>query len=482
MDSHIKKMYINGQWTLSRSGATLDVRSPATGRTVGIATYGGREETSAAIAAADAAFGHWSALSGNRRAEHLHKLSELIRRDLEDIVPIVSSETGKPLREARTETISAADNFAWYAEEAKRVYGETIPSSTMSKRLFAIRQPVGVVAAITPWNYPISTVARKIAPALAAGCTVVLKPSELTPLAAVKLFELLEEAGFPPGTANLVLGEPSGTGQEMVANKLVKKIAFTGSTRTGKLLMQGAAASVKRISLELGGHAPFIVFDDADLASAVEGVVASKFRCAGQTCVCANRLYVHERIVKPFTELLVARVNKFVVGDGRHPDTEIGPLIDERGLAKVLEHIGNARANGAEVLTGGYRLMENDCENGYFCAPTVLAGVTAEMTIMREETFGPVLPVISFRDDEEAIRLANDTPYGLSAYMYSQSVRRCLLIPEQLQFGMIGVNDGLPNQVQTPFGGLKESGFGLEGGHWGLDNFLYTKLISCGLQ
>lgn len=479
--SEVKKMYINGEWVLAESGKTLDVHNPATGEVVGTITFGGKAEAAKAIEAADEAFKTWGTATARERSKYLAKLSGLISKNRDELAAIISAELGKPIREATGEVLGAADNFAYYAEEAKRVNGETVPSTFPNKRIHVIHQPVGVTAAITPWNFPINMAARKIAPALAAGCPVILKPAELTPLTSVRLFELIEEAGFPKGVVNLVLGEPAEIGDEFMANKKVRKVTFTGSTRVGKMLMAKASEQVKRISLELGGHAPFIIFDDADIDKAVKGVFDSKYRNAGQMCICTNRLFVHESIVDEFSEKLVARVQKSKVGDGRNPDNEIGPLVNEAGLNKVLDHIEDAKSKGAEVLTGGHRLTGEEYDNGFFCAPTVLRGVTSEMKIMNEETFGPVVPIITFNDEDEVIAMANDSDYGLAAYIYSENISRCLRVPERLEYGIIGVNDGAPTQTQAPFGGFKESGLGREGGKWGIQAFLETKFVSYGL-
>lgn len=479
--TEVKKMYINGEWVLAESGNVLDVHSPATGEVVGKITYGGRAEAAKAIDAAHEAFKEWSRMTARERSKYLMKLSNLISKNRDELAQIIAAELGKPIREATGEVLGAADNFAFYAEEAKRVYGETVPSTFANKRIHVLKQPVGVTGAITPWNFPINMAARKIAPALAAGCTIILKPAELTPLTSVRLFELIDEAGFPKGVANLVLGVPEEVGDEFMENKKVRKVTFTGSTRVGKLLMEKASKQIKRISLELGGHAPFIVFEDADIDKAVKGLFDSKYRNAGQMCICTNRLYVHESIVDEFSEKLVERVKKIKVGDGRDPETEVGPLVNEAGLNKVLEHIDDAKQKGAEVLTGGYRLTGGEYDKGFFCAPTVLRGVKENMRIMTEETFGPVVPIITFKDEEEAIEMANNSDYGLAAYMYSENVSRCLRVPELLEYGIIGVNDGAPTQTQAPFGGFKESGLGREGGKWGMEAFLETKFVSYGL-
>ncbi|MBO8162592.1 MAG: NAD-dependent succinate-semialdehyde dehydrogenase [Brevibacillus sp.] len=477
----VKPMFINGEWTEAENGETLQVMNPATGEVVGVVSYGDEKEAKKAIAAAHEAFKSWSRLTARERSKHLYALHELIRDHRDELAAIISAEMGKPLREAKGEVLGAADNFLWYAEEAKRVYGETIPSSLANKRIMVIRQPVGVVGAITPWNFPVNMVARKIAPALAAGCTVVLKPAESTPLSAIRLFELIEKAGFPKGVANLVVGKPEAVGKEFTDNPKIRKIAFTGSTRVGKLLMEAAAKQVKRVSLELGGHAPFIVFEDADLDAAVEGLFESKFRNSGQMCICTNRLYVHEAVVDAFSEKLVERLKKAKVGDGRNKETEIGPLVNQQALDKVLEHIEDAREKGGRVIYGGSRLTEGEYAKGFFCEPTVIADVNTEMKIAQEETFGPVVPILPFRDEAAVIEMANDTVYGLAAYVYTQNNSRCFRLAEALEYGIVGVNDGAPTQTQAPFGGFKESGIGREGGYYGLEEFLETKFVSFGI-
>lgn len=477
----VKKMYINGEWVAAESGNTLDVTSPATGEVVGTIAFGGQKEAQMAIDAADEAFASWSALTARERAKYLSKLSGLLAKNRDELAGIIAAELGKPIRESVGEVLGAVDNFTWYAEEAKRVYGETVPSTFANKRLHVMKQPVGVVGAITPWNFPINMAARKIAPALAAGCTVVLKPAEITPLTAVKLFELIEQAGFPKGVVNLVLGDAPQIGEEFTSNKKVSKITFTGSTRVGKLLMRQAADQMKRVSFELGGHAPFIVFADADIDKAVKGLFDSKYRNTGQMCICTNRLFVHESIADEFAEKLAKRIERSGVGDGRDANVEIGPLVNQAALDKVLDHIEDAKGKGAEVLVGGSQLTEGDYAKGFFCEPTVLKGVTSEMKIVTEETFGPVVPIITFNDDEEVIKAANDSDYGLAAYMFSNDINKCLTVPERLEYGIVGVNDGSPAQTQAPFGGFKESGLGREGGKWGIEGFLETKFVSYGI-
>ncbi|HZG81064.1 MAG TPA: NAD-dependent succinate-semialdehyde dehydrogenase [Brevibacillus sp.] len=476
-----KQMYINGEWVSAESGETLAVINPATCEEVGTVSFGDAREAKKAIDAAHEAFQSWSRLTARERSKYLSTLAELVRKNRDELAGLISAEMGKPLGEAKGEVLGAADNFVWYSEEAKRVYGETIPSSVANKRIMVLRQPVGVVGAITPWNFPINMVVRKIAPALAAGCTVVLKPAESTPLTAVRLFELIEQAGFPKGVVNLVVGNAESVGREFLDNPKLSKIAFTGSTRVGKLLMEGAAKQVKRVSMELGGHAPFIVFADADLDAAVKGLFESKFRNSGQMCICTNRLYVHEEVADAFTEKLVERLKRAKVGDGREKETEIGPLVNERALNKVLEHIEDAKEKGAQVVFGGNRMTEGDYAKGFFCEPTVISNVTTDMKITYEETFGPVVPIVRFTDEAEVVRQANDTRYGLAAYVYTRDNQRCFRMAEELEYGIVGINDGSPTQTQAPFGGFKESGIGREGGHFGMDEYLETKFVSFGL-
>jgi succinate-semialdehyde dehydrogenase/glutarate-semialdehyde dehydrogenase len=476
------QIHIGGQWIDAASGRTFPVNNPATGELVAVVTDAGPQDTAQAVEAAHRAFPEWSTLAAPQRAKLLFKARDLMLERKEALARLLTSEQGKPLVESRGEIEYSAGFVTWYAEEAKRVYGETIPASVAHKRLLVIKQPVGVVAAITPWNFPAAMVMRKIAPALAAGCTVVLKPAEQTPLTAIALFKIFEEAGFPAGVVNLITTlDPSGVGREFLENPLVRMIAFTGSTEVGKLLMRGAADQVKRISLELGGHAPFIVFEDADVDKAVAGAVASKFRNMGQTCICSNRIYVHESVFESFAAKLVARVQQLKMGNGLEEGVYVGPLIDEQGFKKVCTHVEDAVAGGAKVLTGGKPRPDGQFAKGRFFEPTVLTNVRNGMQILEEETFGPVAPLISFRDEAEVIRAANDTRYGLAAYFYSQNVSRCVRVAEQLEYGIIGVNDGSPSVPQGPFGGFKESGVGREGGREGIEEFLEIKFISLGL-
>lgn len=475
-------MYINGEWVAAVDAGTWKVHNPATGELVGEVAFGGGVEANQAIAAAHAAFPAWSGLTPRERAKYLLKLHDLVRANRDDLAERISAEMGKPLREAKGEVLGAADNFLWYAEEAKRVYGETIPSSVPGKRLFVLRQPVGVVAAITPWNFPVNMVARKLAPAFAAGCTVILKPAESTPLSAIRLFELMEEAGFPTGVANLVIGNPAAIGEAFLASEHVRKIAFTGSTRVGKLLMAGAARTVKRVSLELGGHAPVLVFADANLDQAVHGVFESKYRTSGQQCICANRLYVEDSIHDAFVEKLKERILAAKVGDGREKGVEIGPLVNAAAVEKVMQHVDDAVSKGAKAVVGGHRLTEGAYSQGHFMAPTLLTDVDETMLVCQQETFGPVLPVLRFQTEDEAIERANHTNYGLAAYVYTNNLSRALRVSEKLEYGMVGVNDGEFTQTQAPFGGFKESGLGREGGHHAMDEFLEVKMVSIALD
>jgi succinate-semialdehyde dehydrogenase/glutarate-semialdehyde dehydrogenase len=394
-----------------------------------------------------------------------------------DIARIMTTEQGKPLRAALNEVRYGADFLLWYAEEAKRVYGETIPAPRADQRFIVLHQPVGVVAAITPWNYPASMITRKVAPALAAGCTIVLKPAEATPLCAIEIFKVLQEAGVPEGVANLVTAlDPAPIGEEFVSNDKVRKITFTGSTRTGKMLARGAADQMKRVSLELGGHAPFLVLKDADPVFAAKGAVLVKYLNSGQACICPNRLFVHESGVEAFTREFVSRVERMRAGNGLEDGIAIGPLVNQAAVDKVERQVADATEKGATLLCGGHRLMEDGLERGYFYAPTVLAGVTQDMLIYREETFGPVAPIISFSDDDDLLAMANDTHYGLAAYVYTQNLSAAMRTFEGLRFGIIGINDINPTGAAAPFGGMKESGLGREGGHEGLSEYLETKL------
>lgn len=468
------KHYINGEWTVS-GDEVINVINPATGESLGTVPNGGEEEATQAVEAAAAAFPEWSKTTAYHRAELLMKWHDLLMENKQEVAEILTKEMGKPLAEAIGEIEYSASFISWYAEEGKRMYGRTIPASKDGKRIQINKQPVGVVVSITPWNFPAAMMARKMAPALAAGCTFVAKPAKLTPLTAVKIYELAEQAGFPKGVINLVTGSASKIGKVFTSHPSVRKLTFTGSTEIGKELMKQSSETMLNLSLELGGHAPIIVLDDADIDQAVKGVMASKFRNAGQTCVCGNRIYVQESIVEEFSRKLTEAASGLKVGNGLDEGVEIGPLVDKDGYEKVEKHVQDAVGKGAKVLVGGDGRAEN---YAYFYNPTVLLHATSDMLVMNEETFGPVAPIMSFQTDEEALKLANDTRFGLAAYFFTQNMSRGTYIAENLDYGIVGWNDGMPSTAQAPFGGMKESGIGREGGKEGLEAFLETKYIS----
>ena len=470
----VTPMFIDGEWTGTEL-PTFDVINPANGEVIAAVPNGGKEEAKKAVDAAYNAFLSWSKKTAGERSALLYKWHRLIDEHKEEIGEIMTREQGKPLKEAIGEVDYANSFISWYAEEGKRIYGETIPASHENKRILVLKQPVGVVAAITPWNFPAAMITRKVAPALAAGCTVVVKPAEQTPLTAFKLAELAEKAGIPKGVLNIITGNPQEIGETWLADERVRKITFTGSTEVGKILMRGAADTVKKVSLELGGQAPFIVLDDANIEKAVAGAIASKFRNAGQTCVCANRIYVHEKIVESFTQKMAEAVQQLKMGNGLDQGVEIGPLIDENAVKKVERHIEDAVEKGGKVVIGGKKA---DQYKGFFFEPTVITNVTDEMLCMNEETFGPLAPITTFQSIEEVIQRANDTPYGLAAYVFTENISKAIQITEQLEYGIVGLNDGLPSVAQAPFGGFKQSGLGREGGHHGMEEFLETKFVS----
>lgn len=471
-------LYIDGTWRPASSGKTFPSRNPATGEVIGEAADGDVDDARAAIDAATTAFASWSSTTAYQRSAWLYDAYQLMLERKEALAKLMTDEQGKPIRMARTEVQYGADFLLWYAEEAKRVYGETIPSARADQRFVVLYQPVGVVGAITPWNYPVSMITRKVAPALAAGCTIVLKPAEQTPLCAAEVFRILADAGVPDGVVNLVTAaDPTAVGQEILDNPSVRKITFTGSTEVGKLLARGAADQMKRVSFELGGHAPFIVLDDADPVHAAKGAAAVKFLNTGQACICPNRLFVQRRIADAFVSTLEERFARLRAGHGNEEGVTVGPLIDEAALAKMERQVADARERGATVVTGGERLTSNGLERGWFFGPTLLTGVTPDMLIYREETFGPVAPVIVFDDDDEVITMANDTVYGLASYVYTNDLKRAYRFMEGLRFGIIGVNDINPTSAAAPFGGVKESGVGREGGHEGITEYLDTKLV-----
>ncbi|MCH4824747.1 NAD-dependent succinate-semialdehyde dehydrogenase [Planococcus halocryophilus] len=466
--------YINGEWSNTGDGK-IDVMNPATGEVVGSVPNGGEHEATAAIEAASTAFPEWSKTTAYYRAELLMKWHDLLLEHKEEIGKILTKEMGKPLAEAIGEVEYSASFVSWFAEEGKRMYGRTIPASKEGKRIQINKQPVGVVVSITPWNFPAAMMARKMAPALAAGCTFVAKPAKMTPLTAVKMYELAVEAGFPKGVINLVTGSASKIGKVFTSHPDVRKLTFTGSTEIGKELMKQASETMLNLSLELGGHAPIIVLEDADMELAIEGVIASKFRNAGQTCVCGNRIYVQQSIADEFSKKLGEAASQLKVGNGLDEGVKIGPLVDKDGYEKVEKHVQDAVEKGAKVLIGGDGRTEN---NAYFYNPTVLTNATSDMLVMNEETFGPVAPIMTFETDEEAVQLANNTRFGLAAYFFTESMSRGTYLSENLDYGIVGWNDGAPSTAQAPFGGMKESGVGREGGQEGLEAFLETKYIS----
>lgn len=469
--------YINGEWVAATDGKTFPVTNPATGEELTTVPDLGVADARIAIEAANTALPGWRERTAGERSAILRRWYELMMENLEDLAVLMTTEQGKPLTESRGEVRYGASFVEWFAEEAKRVYGDVIPGHARDKRIIVIKQPIGVVAAVTPWNFPNAMITRKVAPALAAGCTVVVKPAEDTPLSALALAELAERAGFPPGVFNvLTTNDPAAVGGELTANPLVRKLSFTGSTEVGKLLMRQCADTVKKVSLELGGNAPFIVFDDADLDAAVEGALASKYRNAGQTCVCANRIFVQDKVYDAFAEKYAAAVKKLRVGYGMEEGVAIGPLINEDALAKVERLVSDAIEKGASAITGGKRHELGRT----FYEPTVLVNVTDEMACSREEIFGPVAPLYRFSEDEEAITRANDTQYGLAAYFYARDVSRIWRVAEGLEYGMVGINTGMISTAVAPFGGVKESGIGREGSKYGIEEFVEVKYLCLG--
>lgn len=468
------KCFVNGEWISALSGKTVAVHNPATGEQIGSVPLLSRQEVRLAIERGQDSWPVWRAQTAKERAGLLRKWYELIIEHKEDLARIMTAEQGKPLDEARCEILYAASFVEWFGEEAKRVYGDTIPMAMPDKRVIVLKEPVGVCAAITPWNFPSAMITRKVAPALAAGCPVVVKPAGRTPFSALALARLAEKAGFPGGVLNVVTGPAAEIGAELTENPLVRKLSFTGSTEVGKKLMRDCASTVKKISLELGGHAPFIVFDDADIDAAVDGAIVSKYRNSGQTCVCANRIFVQEGVYGEFSQKMIEAVRtRLRVGNGFDEGVNQGPLIDLNAVIKIEEQISDALAKGATIGCGGKRTGET----GFFFEPTILLDVTPAMIIAREETFGPVAPLFSFSSEDEVIRLANDTPYGLASYFYSNDARRVWRVSEALEYGMVGINTGVMSNEAAPFGGIKESGIGREGSKYGIEEYLEIKYI-----
>ncbi|HID2079633.1 TPA: NADP-dependent succinate-semialdehyde dehydrogenase [Klebsiella oxytoca] len=472
-----QQAFIDGRWRDASSGETLGVTNPANGQQLGRVPKMGAEETREAIDAAARALPAWRALTARERATILRRWFDLMMEHQDDLARLMTLEQGKPLVEAKGEIGYAASFIEWFAEEGKRIYGDTIPGHQADKRLLVIKQPIGVTAAITPWNFPSAMITRKAGPALAAGCTMVLKPASQTPFSALALAELANRAGIPEGVFNVVTGSAGEVGNELTGNPLVRKLSFTGSTEIGRQLMEQCAKDIKKVSLELGGNAPFIVFDDADLDKAVEGALASKFRNAGQTCVCANRLYIQDGVYDRFAEKLQQAVSKLQIGDGLQPNVTIGPLIDEKAIAKVQEHIADALDKGARVATGGkpHEL------GGNFFQPTILVDVPSDAKVAKEETFGPLAPLFRFKDEADVIAQANDTEFGLAAYFYARDLGRVFRVGEALEYGIIGINTGLISTEVAPFGGVKSSGLGREGSKYGIEDYLEIKYMCIGI-
>ncbi|WP_040979732.1 NAD-dependent succinate-semialdehyde dehydrogenase [Oceanobacillus jeddahense] len=467
-------VYINGEWKQSES--KMEVRNPATNEVIETVSTVGKVETEEAIKSAKQAFKSWKKTTFTERVTYLEEAARLLEEQSEELAQLITKENGKPIADARYEVNDGIDFLHWYAEEAKRVYGDVLPTAAKDKQLFVIRRPVGVCAAITPWNFPFSMITRKIAPALATGCTIILKPASATPLSAIKVFECFHKAGLPEGIVNLVIGKASEIGNTLTKSKDVKKITFTGSTDVGKLLLKNSAETVKASSMELGGHAPFIVFADSDINVATDGVLMTKFTNSGQTCVSTNRIYVEKSIAEEFTSKLVQKVEELKIGNGLDEDVNVGPIIDSNSFEKIMNQITDAKAKNGEIICGG-RQYDNKSD-GYFIEPTIIVNANDDMLIAHEETFGPVVPIFTFENEEEIIEKANHTHYGLAGYCYTKDLGRAFKMMEELEYGMVGINDPAPFAIHTPFGGVKESGLGQEGGKYGLDAYLITKYVS----
>ena len=471
-----QQCYVDGRWADAESGGTIEVTNPADGEPIGTVPAFGSAETRGAIEAANKAYPAWRAMTAKARSGLLRRWFELMLEHQEDLAIIMTAEQGKPLAESRGEILYGASFIEWFAEEGKRAYGDVIPAPQTDRRIVVIKEPVGVVACITPWNFPNAMITRKAGPALAAGCTVIARPASSTPFSALALGELAERAGIPAGVFNVVTGPSKAVGGELTGNPIIRKLSFTGSTEVGKLLIKQCAETVKKVSMELGGNAPFIVFDDADIDAAVEGAMASKYRNAGQTCVCTNRFLVQNSVFDEFARKLAQATGKLRVGPGLEGETDQGPLIDMAAVEKVEEHISDAVGAGATIIAGGKR----HALGGTFFEPTVITGVTAKMKVAREETFGPLAPLFRFDTEDEAVRLANDTEFGLAAYFYSRDIGRIWRVGEGLEYGIVGINVGIISTEVAPFGGMKESGIGREGSHYGLDEFLEVKYLCMG--
>jgi len=471
-----QQCYVDGAWIDADSKETVKVNNPADDSILGTIPKFGRNETRRAIEAANAAYPAWRAKTAKERSIILRKFYDLMIENIDDLATILTLEQGKPLAESKGEILYAASFIEWYGEEAKRVYGDTIPQNVKGRRIVVVKEPIGVIAAITPWNFPSAMITRKIGPALAVGCTAVVRPASQTPYSAFALAELAERAGVPKGVLNVITGSATEMGAEITSNPIVRKLSFTGSTEIGKLLMEQCAGTVKKMGLELGGNAPFIVFDDADLDAAVQGAIASKYRNTGQTCVCANRLLVQEGVYDAFTKKLTEAVAKLKVGNGMESGVTQGPLIDLKAVEKIEEHIADAVSKGATIAAGGKR----HALGGSFFEPTVLTGVTTKMLVAREETFGPLAPLFKFKTEEEAIKMANDTEFGLASYFYSRDIGRIWRVAEGLEYGIVGINEGIISTEVAPFGGMKESGVGREGSHFGIDDFTEIKYLCMG--